>query len=129
MANKTAEKRAKAILGQAAWEELINAASGGRIKAQQMTDVVWELPTDQKKNMLGGKHDGRMEEKGTKADATEMKNILADWYHYGEMPENGVEALEVLIKVFDENGNRPLARDLKKIKDAPDQVQYLSLIF
>ena len=123
MANKTDEKRAKAILGQAAWEELINAASGGRIKAQQMTDVVWELPTDQKKNMLGGKHDGRMEEKGTKADATEMKKILADWYHYGDMPEDRAKALEVLIKVFDENGNKPLANDLTKIKDAPDQVR------
>ena len=127
MANKTDEKRAKAILGQAAWKELINAASGGRIKAQQMTDVVWELPTDQKKNMLGGKHDGRMEEKGTKADATEMKKILADWFHYGEMPDNKAEALEELIKAFEAHGNRPLARELTKIKDNPEAVLLLLL--
>ena len=123
MTSKTDEKRAKSILGQAAWKELTNAASGGRIKAQQMTDIVWDLPTDQKENMLGGEHDRRMAEKGTKADATEMKNILADWFHYGDMPEDRVEALEVLIKVFEDNGNKPLANDLTKIKDAPDQVR------
>ena len=97
MTSKSDEKRAKTILGQAAWKELTNAASGGRIKAQQMTDVVWDLPTDQNENMLGGEHDRRMAEKGTKADATEMKNILADWFHYGDMPQDRVGALEVLI--------------------------------
>ena len=48
---------------------------------------------------------------------------------YGDMPEDRVEALEVLIKVFEDNGNKPLANELKKIKDAPDQVQSCHLYF
>ena len=123
MSNKFAEKRAKDIIGEEGWKEMSKAASGGRIIGQQMRDVVWSLPTDQKKDMLGGEHDRRMLEKGTSADETEMKNILADWFHYGEMPQDRVGALEVLIKVFDENGNKPLARDLKKIRDNEEKVQ------
>ena len=61
--------------------------------------------------------------KGTKPNETEMKNILKDWFYHGDMPEERGEALEVLIKVFDAKGNKPLARDLKKIKDAPEEVQ------
>ena len=128
MSNKFAEKRAKDIIGEEGWKEMTNAASGGRIIAEQMKDVVWSLPTD-KKNKLGGNHDRRMKEKGTSADETEMKNILADWFHYGEMPQDRVGALEVLIKVFEENGNKPLAKELKKIKDNPDQVQSFHLDF
>ena len=126
MSNKIDEKRSKEIIGEEGWEEMTNAASGGRIIAEQMKDVVWALPTD-KKNKLGGNHDRRMKEKGTSADETEMKNILADWFHFGEMPQDRVGALEVLIKVFDENGNKPLARDLKKIRDNEEKVQFLSL--
>ena len=127
MSNKTDEKKAKAIIGDAAWEELTNAASAGRIKDRQMRDIVWDLPTD-KKNKVGGEHDRRMNAKGTSADETEMKNILADWYYYGDMPQDRAEALEVLIKVFDENGNKPLARDLRKIKDNEGQVQCYTVV-
>ena len=123
MTNKTDEKRARGIIGEDAWERIINAASAGRINGDQMKAVVWSLPTDQKKNKLGGDHDRRMLEKGKSPDETEMKNILADWFHYGDMPEDRVEALDVLIKVFEDNGNKPLANDLTKIKDAPDQVR------
>ena len=102
---------------------MINAVSEGRINAQQMWDVAWDLPTHNK-NKVGGGHDRRMSERGTNADETEMKNILADWFHYGDMPEDRAKALEVLIKVFDENGNKPLARDLKNIKGVEEMVQY-----
>ena len=124
MANKIAERSAKEIIGEAAWKVMINAASGGRINAQQMRDIVWDLPSNQKANKLGAKHDSRMNERGTCADETEMKNILADWNYHGIMPAERVEALEVLIKVFEKNGNKPLARDLKKIKDKEEQVPY-----
>ena len=117
MANKTDENRAKDMVGERAWEEMINAASGGQINSQQMRDIVWALPTDQRKNKLGGNHDRRMRERDTSADETEMKNIMADWFHYGDMPQDRVGALEVLIKVLEENGNQPLARDLKKIRE------------
>ena len=89
MTNKTDEKKAKSILGEAAWEEIVNAASSGRIDDQQMRDVVWDLPTDEKKNKVGGEHDRRMK-KGASSDETEMKNILADWFHYGNMPGDRV---------------------------------------
>ena len=121
MTSKDDEKKAKGIIGQEAWEQLTNAASGSHIKAQQMKDIVWDLPTDEK-NMLGGEHDRRMAEKGTSANETEMRNILADWFHYGDMPEDRVKALDVLIKVFEDNGNKPLAKDLRMIKDNPKQV-------
>ena len=84
-----------------------------------MKDVAWALPTDRDKDKIGAEHEIRMNEKGTKPNETEMKNILKDWFHHGDMPEERGEALEVLIKVFDENGNKPLARDLRKIKARP----------
>ena len=56
------------------------------------------------------------------ANEREMKNFLADWFHYGDMPKDRVGALEVLIKVFKENGNKSLAQDLEKIRDSPKQV-------
>ena len=122
MTSKTAESRAKDIIGDAAWEEMSNAASGGSISGPQMRNVAWALPTD-KKNKIGGEHDRRILEKGTSANETEMRNILADWFRYGEMPEDRAGALGVLIKAFKENDNRPLAKDLEKIKDNPQQVQ------
>ena len=116
------ERDAKVLIGDEAWTKITNAASSGRISAQQMKDVAWALPTDRDKDKIGAEHEIRMKEKGTKPNETEMKNILKDWFYHGDMPEERVEALEVLIKVFDENGNKPLARDLRKIK-----VKYLLL--
>ena len=126
MANKTDENRAKDIVGERAWEEMINAASGGQINSQQMRDIVWALPTDQRKNKLGGNHDRRMRERDTSADETEMKKIMADWFHYGDMPQDRVGALEVLIKVLEENGNQPLARDLKKINALSEENKHFA---
>ena len=94
-----------------------------------MKDIAWALPTDREEDKVGGGHTRRMLEKGTSANETEMSNILADWFLHGDMPEDRVEALEVLIKVFEENGNKPLARELKKIKDNPNQVQSFHLDF
>ena len=116
------ERDAKDLIGDEAWTKITNAASSGRISAQQMKDVAWALPTDRDKDKIGAEHEIRMNEKGTKPNETEMKNILKDWFYHGDMPEERGEALEVLIKVFDENGNKPLARDLRKIK-----VKYLLL--
>ena len=110
------EREAKDLIGDEAWTKITNAASSGRISAQQMKDVAWALPTDRDKDKIGAEHEIRMNEKGTKPNETEMKNILKDWFYHGDMPEERVEALEVLIKAFDENGNKPLARDLRKIK-------------
>ena len=110
------ERDAENLIGEAAWTKITNAASSGRISAQQMKDVAWALPTDRDKDKIGAEHEIRMNEKGTKPNETEMKNILKDWFYHGDMPEERVEALEVLIKVFGENGNKPLARDLRKIK-------------
>ena len=84
MTSKTDEKSAKGILGQSAWEVLTNAASGGRIKAQQMKDIAWTLPTDREKDKVGGGHKRRMGEKDTSANETEMKNILMDWFQFGK---------------------------------------------
>ena len=123
MSGRYEERKAKEILGEKAWNLTVNAASGGRIDGQQMKDVAWALPTDRDKDKVGGEHTRRMNEKGTAPNETEMKNILADWWHYGDMPEFRVEALEVLIRAFEENGNKPLARELKKIKDNQEQVQ------
>ena len=122
MSGRYEEREAKKILGEKAWNLTVNAASGGRITAQQMKDVAWALPTDRDEDKIGGGHTRRMNEKGTSPDETEMKNILADWFDHGNMPEQRVEALEVLINVFEKNGNKPLARELKKIKDNPKQV-------
>ena len=116
------ERDAKVLIGDEAWTKITNAASSGRISAQQMKDVAWALPTDRDKDKIGAEHEIRMNEKGTKPNETEMKNILKDWFYHGDMPEERGEALEVLIKVFGENGNKPLARDLRKIK-----VKYLLL--
>ena len=128
MATKVDEKEAQQILGEEAWDAIINAATGGQINAEQMRDVVWDLPTDAKKNRLGGNHGRRMLEKGTSADDTEMKNILADWSYYGDMPKNKPEALGCLIKAFDDNGNKPLARELRKIQEAlTEQVKWFHL--
>ena len=117
------ERDAKARIGDEAWTKITNAASSGRISAEQMKDVAWALPTDPKKGMIGAEHERRMNEKGTAPNEPEMKMIQADWVQYGNMPEDRGEALEVLINVFNENGNKPLARDLKKIKDVPEEVQ------
>ena len=117
------ERGAKDIIGEAAWTKITNAASSGRISPQQMKDVAWALPTDREKDLIGAEHDRRMNEKGNAPNEPEMKKILADWVQYGDMPEDRGEALEVLIKAFDDHGNKPLARNLKKIKDAPEEVQ------
>ena len=116
------QRDAKYLIGDEAWTEITSAASSGRIGAQQMKDVAWALPTDRKKDLIGAEHERRMDEKGTKPNEPEMKNILADWFYYGNMPDNMAGVLEVLIKAFDDNGNKPLARNLKKIKDALEQV-------
>ena len=88
---------------------------GGRIDHNQLRDFAWFLPTDRERNKLGGGHDQRMRKKDTQADEREMKRILADWFHFGTMPEMRAEALEVLINFFKEN-NKPLGRDLEKIR-------------
>ena len=117
---------AKGIIGEKAWTEIVSAASGGCIDAQQMKDISWALPTDPKdkikKDKIGGEHTRRMNEKGTSPNEAEMKNILSDWFLYGEMPKDRAKALEVLIKVFKTNGNNPLAGKLEEIKDNPKQV-------
>ena len=98
------ERDAKVLIGDEAWTKITNAASSGRISAQQMKDVAWALPTDRDKDKIGAEHEIRMNEKGTKPNETEMKNILKDWFYHGDMPEERGEALEVLIKAFDDNG-------------------------
>ena len=122
MAGGYEEREARSHLGEKAWKKIVNAASGSRITGQQMWDLAWALPTDRDKDKIGGEHTRRMNEKGTAPNETEMKNILADWWHHGDMPEDRVEALEVLIKAFEGNGNKPLARELKKIKEDHAQV-------
>ena len=114
------ERDAKVLIGDEAWTKITNAASSGRISAQQMKDVAWALPTDRDKDKIGAEHEIRMNEKGTKPNETEMKNILADWLQYGDMPEKRGEVLDVLINVLGEN--KPLVGDLRKTKDNPEQV-------
>ena len=123
MTGRYDEREAKSHLGEKAWNKIVNAASSSRITGQQMRDVAWALPTDRDKDKVGGEHARRMNEKGTAPNETEMKNILADWWYHGDMPEDRVEALEVLIEAFKEIGNKPLATELKKIKDDQEQVQ------
>ena len=60
------ERDAKVLIGDEAWTKIINAASSGRISAQQMKDVAWALPTDRDKDKIGAEHERRMNEKGTK---------------------------------------------------------------
>ena len=115
------ERGAKGRIGEEAWNEIVNAASAGRIDSPKMKDFAYALPTDRKKDLIGGDHRRRME-RGRNPDEMEMRNILSDWFKHGDMPEERTKALEVLIKHFDENGNKPLARDLTKIKDDPEQV-------
>ena len=122
---------AKDIIGEKAWTEIVSAAAGGHIDAQQMKDVSRDLPTDRKdkmkRNKIGGEHTRRMSEKDTSPNEAEMKNILSDWFLYGEMPKDRAKALEVLIKVFKTNGNNPLAGKLEEIKDNPKQVYNKSM--
>ena len=54
MADKHAEGKAKKIIGDKAWDLVINAVSGGRIDHNQLRDFAWFLPTDLEKNKLGG---------------------------------------------------------------------------
>ena len=115
------EREAKGRLGGTAWDEIVNAASAGRINDHQMKDVAYALPTDRKKDLIGGDHKRRMQ-RGGSPNEMEMRNILSDWFKHGDMPEERAKVLEVLIKHFDEHGNKPLARDLTKIKDDPEQV-------
>ena len=126
MASKTSESSAKDIIGDAAWGKISNAASGASINSTQMRNIAWFLPTDQQ-NQIGGRHDRRVNDERKSADEEEMKNILADWFHYGDMPDNKAKALEELIKAFEAHGNRPLARELMKIKDNPEAVLLLLL--
>ena len=113
-------REAKGLIGEAAWTKILNAASSGRISGQMMRDFAWALPTDREKDKIGAEHVNRMNEKGTKPNETEMKNILADWLQYGDMPEKRGEVLDVLINVLGEN--KPLVGDLRKTKDNPEQV-------
>ena len=115
------ERGAKDHIGKKAWNEIVNAASAGRIDGPKMKDFAYALPTDRKKDLIGGDHKRRME-KGGSPNEMEMRNILSDWFKHGDMPEERTKVLEVLIKHFDENGNKPLARELTKIKDTPEQV-------
>ena len=110
------ERDVRDLLGDKAWKKIINAASSGRIDGQQMKDLAWALPTDRELNRIGAKHVRRMKEKDTSADETEMKNILVDWWTLGDMPPKRDEALDVLIQAIDAN-NKPLARDLRQIKE------------
>ena len=115
------EREAKGRLGAEAWDEIVNAASAGRIDRPKMKDVAYALPTDRKKDLIGGDHMRRME-RGESPNEMEMRNILSDWFKHGDMPEERAKVLEVLIKHFDGNGNKPLARELNKIKTDPEQV-------
>ena len=65
-------------------------------------------------------------EKQDDTDENEIRNILVDWWTFGDVPENRGDALEVLIRAFDAN-LKPLARDLQKIKD--EVSQYYTTIF
>ena len=56
MADKHGEREAKKIIGDKAWNLVMNAVSGGRINKEQLRDLVWFLPTDREKNKLGGNH-------------------------------------------------------------------------
>ena len=119
-------KKVEDIIGKEALKKIVTAAAGSQIKRQQMTDVAWalskfkesnrdrEVPTA---NEIGGRHERRMNEKDTSPDKTEMTKILVDWNDFGDMPQDRAGALEVLINVFEENGNKPLARDLRTIKE------------
>ena len=115
------ERKAKDRLGEKAWNKIVNAASAAQIDGPNMKDIAWALPTDREKDMIGGEHKRRME-KGGSPNEMEMRNILSDWFDYGDMPEERAKVLEVLIKHFEDNGNKPLAMDLKEIKDDPEQV-------
>ena len=77
MADKHGEREAKKIIGDQAWNLVMNAVSGGRINKEQLRDLVWFLPTDREKNKLGGNHDRRMSEMGTQADEERMIPPLA----------------------------------------------------
>ena len=110
------EKKVMSLLGENAWEKIINAASSGRIDDQQMRDFAFALPTDKQKDRIGARHKWRMNDKGKYPDENEMKRILVDWLNFGDMPEDRGDALEFLIDIFDGNIN-PLAKDLSDIKN------------
>ena len=113
-------KKVEDIIGKEALKKIVTAAAGSQIKRQQMTDVAWALSRDEEvstANEIGGRHERRMNEKDTSPDKTEMTKILVDWNDFGDMPQDRAGALEVLINVFEENGNKPLARDLRTIKE------------
>ena len=107
------ERSVKDLIGEEAWNKIINAASSGSIEGQQMSQIAWALPTDRKKDKVGGDHKRRID-KGNSPDEAEMRQILVDWHRFGDMPEETGTVLESLVKVF-EDVNKPLARELKNI--------------
>ena len=108
------ERNVKDLIGEKAWNIIINAASSGSIDGQQMSQIAWALPTDRRRDKVGGDHKRRID-KGNSHDEAEMKQILVDWNRFGDMPEETGTVLKSLVKVF-EDVNKPLARDLRKIK-------------
>ena len=117
------------IIGVDAWDLLISSVSKGEISSQQMRDIAWSFPTRHKRNKVGVEHEKRMENKASSLDETEMRNILSDWFKCGDMPGDSSEALDVLISLFTENGNKPLAMKLRRIRDNLTQVVFVQKSF
>ena len=65
----------KETLGKEAWDELIARAEDGSISSQHMKDFSFALHRG-----IGGNHSRRVSELHAKCDASELREILSEWW-------------------------------------------------
>ena len=88
------------LIGEDAINRIMADVRANTIDRQRMKDIAWGLPAKQGEKRIGGNHLKRMENGNRLPDEEEMRHILSDWVEFGEIPQDRVLALDVLINVF-----------------------------
>jgi len=104
----------KRVLGENAYDAILNNVRSGNINGQKMTDIAAMLHP-----IVCGNTLRRRRESGAHSDDREMRRVLSDWYDREMFDMTRREALNKLVTVL-ENDNvdlKPLARDLKELMD------------
>ena len=104
------------LIGEDAINRIMADVRANTIDRQRMKDIAWGLPAKPGEKRIGGNHLKRMENGNRLPDEEEMRHILSDWVEFGEIPQDRVLALDVLINVFkkDHIALKPLAKDLEE---------------
>ena len=108
------DREVKDKLGTDAYRLILREVDSGVICNQKMRDIARGLHSEVK---IVGNHQRRIRD-GGKSDAHEMRNILSDWWQYGDLLEiSREEALQKLVMVLREEPVtlKPLATALAKL--------------